>query len=39
MTGFKDDWDRFLELRLDGVTGKPHPDMLQLASMIKSSLH
>lgn len=39
MTGFEDDWDRFLELRLDGVTGKPHPDMLQLASMIKSSLH
>ena len=39
MTGFEDDWNRFLELRLDGVTGKPHPDMLQLASMIKSSLH
>lgn len=39
MTGFKDDWDRFLELRLEGVTGKPHPDMLQLAGMIKSSLH
>ena len=39
MTGFEDDWDRFLELRLEGVTGKPHPDMLQLASMIKSSLH
>lgn len=39
MTGFEDDWERFLELRLDGVTGKPHPDMLQLAGMIKSSLH
>ena len=39
MTGFKDDWDRFLELRLEGVTGKPHPDMIQLASMIKSGLH
>ena len=35
MTGFEDDWKRFLDVRLEGTTGKPHPDMVELAKMIK----
>ena len=38
MTGFEDDWKRFLDVRLEGTTGKPHPDMVELAKMIKDKL-
>lgn len=38
MTGFEDDWERFLDVRLEGTTGKPHPDMVELAKMIKDKL-
>ena len=38
MTGFEDDWERFLKIRLEGTTGKPHPDMVELAKMIKDEL-
>lgn len=35
MTGFASDWRRFFDLRYFGTTGKPHPDMLQLATLMK----
>lgn len=31
MTGFMSDWKHFFELRMFGITGKPHPDMELLA--------
>ena len=31
--GFKDAWEHFFELRYYGLTGKPHPDMLNVATM------
>ena len=34
VTGFKDDWDHFLDLRYKGKTGKPHPDMYKIAEAI-----
>lgn len=37
MTGFESDWKRFFDLRLYGTTGKPHPDMLILAQLIKDA--
>ena len=33
MTGFEDDWVNFMDLRLRGTTGKPHPDMQYLAQL------
>jgi len=33
MTGFEDDWVNFMDLRLRGTTGKPHPDMLYIAQL------
>lgn len=33
MTGFEPDWKHFFNLRLFGVTGKPHPDMEKVAGM------
>lgn len=33
MTGFEDDWVNFMDLRLRGTTGKPHPDMQHLAQL------
>lgn len=33
MTGFEDDWKQFFDLRLRGLTGKPHPDMKELAKL------
>ena len=33
VTGFESDWKHFFNLRLFGVTGKPHPDMEQVAGM------
>lgn len=38
MTGFKSDWDRFLDIRLNQSTGPVHPDMLVIAKMIKELL-
>jgi len=38
MTGFEDDWKDFLDKRLKGTTGRPHPDMVELAEKINSAL-
>lgn len=38
MTGFKSDWDRFLDVRLNESTGPVHPDMLVIANMINKQL-
>ena len=38
MTGFIKDWEHFLSLRLEESTGKVHPDMKNLAKMIKDEL-
>jgi len=32
--GFRDDWKHFFDLRLNGTTGKPHPDMQALAKLM-----
>lgn len=34
MCGFEDDWKHFFDLRYRGTTGKPHPDMLCVATML-----
>ena len=34
MCGFEDDWKHFFSLRYRGTTGKPHPDMLNVATML-----
>lgn len=39
MTGFEDDWEDFLDKRLRGTTGRPHPDMVELAQMIQDELN
>ena len=33
ITGFKEDWDHFFNLRYYGTTGKPHPDMQYIAKL------
>ena len=38
MTGFESDWKEFLDLRLYGKTGEPHPDMKILAGKISVEL-
>ena len=38
MTGFESDWKHFLDLRLKGVAGEPHPDMKILAKKIRVEL-
>lgn len=38
MTGFEDDWEDFLDKRLRGTTGKPHPDMVELAKLIENEI-
>lgn len=38
MTGFIDDWKRFLEVRTTNTYGVPHPDMRHIALMIKDLL-
>ena len=35
MTGFASDWKKFFDLRYFEVTGKAHPDMKLLATMMK----
>jgi len=32
--GFEEDWKHFFDLRYRGTTGKPHPDMLNVATML-----
>lgn len=32
--GFEDAWEHFFDLRYRGLTGKPHPDMLVVATML-----
>jgi hypothetical protein len=39
MTGFIDDWERFLEVRTTNTYGVPHPDMRNVALMIKDILN
>jgi thymidylate synthase (FAD) len=34
-TAFSSDWKHFMDLRLFGTTGKPHPDMLNIAEKIR----
>ena len=34
-TAFKSDWKHFMDLRLFGTTGNPHPDMLNIAEKIR----
>ena len=34
ISGCTDDWKHFFDLRLRGTTGKPHPQMLELAELI-----
>ena len=33
VTGFESDWKHFFNLRLRGITGKPHPDMQRVAQL------
>lgn len=35
MTGFISDWKKVFAQRVDGITGKPHPDMLALMKPVK----
>lgn len=39
MTGFKSDWEDFLDKRLKGTTGAPHPDMKLIAAEIEKQLN
>lgn len=38
MTGFEDDWKRFIDVRTTNKYGVPHPDMVNLAIKIKDLL-
>lgn len=35
ISGMYDAWEHFMELRYFGKTGKPHPDMLIVSTMLK----
>lgn len=37
-TAFASDWEHWFDLRLFGVTGKPHPNMEQVAKLAKEEL-
>ena len=37
-TAFESDWKHFFDLRLRGTTGKPHPNMLELAELMHEQL-
>ena len=39
MMGFESDWKHFMHLRLEGLTGEPHPDMKALAIEIDNILN
>ena len=34
MTGYESDWEQFVRLRYEGVTGAPHPDMKEVAFFV-----
>lgn len=36
MTAFVSDWEHFFALRVDGVTGRPHPDIQKIATELKN---
>lgn len=38
MTGFASDWKHVFDLRLFGITGKPHPDMLHLMEKAQKAM-
>lgn len=38
-TGYMDDWNRFFDMRMKGTTGKPQPEMRQLATLIFNELN
>ena len=35
-TAFLSDWAHFIDLRSNGTTGEPHPDMKKVADMLKN---
>lgn len=37
-TALESDWKHFFDLRLRGTTGKPHPNMLELAELMHEQL-
>ena len=37
-TAYEDDWQHFIDLRSEGTTGKPHPDMKLIGDMIKEKI-
>ena len=38
-TAYEDDWQHFIDLRSDGTTEKPHPDMKLIGDMIKEKIN
>lgn len=38
-TGYVEDWQRFIDMRMNGSTGKPHPNMKQLATLINEEIN
>lgn len=38
-TAYEDDWQHFIDLRSEGTTGKPHPDMKLIGDMIKEKMN
>ena len=39
VTGFESDWEHFFNLRADGTTGAPHPDIKKLALELREKLN
>lgn len=39
VTGFESDWEHFFNLRADGTTGTPHPDIKKLALELREKLN
>ena len=39
VTGFESDWEHFFDLRADGTTGAPHPDIKKLALELQEKLN
>ena len=35
MTAFVSDWKHFFDLRVEGVTGRPHPDIQKISTKLK----
>ena len=38
-TAYEDDWQHFIDLRSEGTTGKPHPDMKLIGDMINEKIN